>query len=298
MDPVLGTIVTAVVTPFGADGTIDHDEMRRVLRHLEETGSDAVVIAGTTGEAPTLSDDEKLDLVRTAVSEVGGRLRVIAGTGTNDTRHTELLTRRAVEAGADGVLVVTPYYNKPPREGLLRHFTAAARAAGSAPVMLYNIPARVVIGLEPELVGELAEIDNIVAIKQAVADLRELRELRSHAPTLDLYAGDDTSLLPMLPEGIVGVVSVASHLVGRQMRQIVELWRLGQEAEARALGEQLEDVYETLAMTSNPIPVKAAMELLGFEVGAPRLPLVEATGMQRERIRSMLERHDLVAAHV
>lgn len=292
-----GTIVTAVVTPFGPDGSVDHEVFRRILRHLEANGSDSVVVAGTTGESPTLSDDEKLALVATAVDELGGRLPVLAGTGTNHTAHSVELTRRAIEAGADGVLVTAPYYNNPPREGLLRHFTAVAAAAGDAPVMLYNIPARSVISLDPELVAELARVSNIVAIKQAKPDLPDLHAIRSLAPDLAVYAGDDASLLPFLPEGVLGVVSVASHLVGSQMKDVVELWQAGNESDARELGERLEDVYETLGITTNPIPVKAAMQLLGFEVGAPRLPLVEASGMQRERIRAMLERHELSALH-
>jgi 4-hydroxy-tetrahydrodipicolinate synthase len=292
-----GTIVTPVITPFAADGSVDHDELRRVLRHLEANGSDGVVIAGTTGESPTLSDDEKLACLRTAIDEVGGRLAVLAGTGTNDTHHSVQLTRAAVEAGADGLLVVSPYYNKPPREGLLRHFAAVAAAAGDTPVMLYNVPSRVVIELEPDLIAELARIPNVVALKQAHPDLRALKEIRTLAPDLAVYAGDDVSLLPFLPEGVLGVVSVASHVVGTQMKQVVELWQDGREDEARELAAELEDVYDTLGITTNPIPVKAAMQLLGFEVGAPRLPLVEASGMEVERIRAMLTRHDLVAAH-
>jgi 4-hydroxy-tetrahydrodipicolinate synthase len=292
-----GTIVTAVITPFAADGFVDHDELRRILRHLEASGSTGVVVAGTTGEAPTLSDDEKLACLRTAVEEVGGRIAVLAGTGTNDTRHSVHLTRQAAEAGADGALVVAPYYNKPPREGLQRHFAAIAEAAGDMPVMLYNVPSRVVIELEPDLIAELARIPNIVALKQAHPDLRALREIRALAPDLAVYAGDDVSLLPMLPEGVVGVVSVASHIVGPQMRQVVELWQEGRHDEATELGRRLEDVYETLAIATNPIPIKAAMQLLGFAVGTLRLPLVEATGMQRERIRGMLERNDVLVAH-
>jgi 4-hydroxy-tetrahydrodipicolinate synthase len=223
---------------------------------------------------------------------------VLAGTGTNYTAHSIELTRRAIAAGADGVLVTAPYYNNPPREGLLRHFTAIAEAAGDTPVMLYNIPARWVIALEPDLVAQRARVSNIVAIKQAKPDLPDLHAIRSLAPDLAVYAGDDVSLLSFLPEGVVGVVSVASHLVGAQMKQVIELWQSGNEADARELSERLEDVYETLGITTNPIPVKAALQLLGFDVGAPRLPLIEASGMQRERIRAMLERHELSALHV
>jgi 4-hydroxy-tetrahydrodipicolinate synthase len=298
MHTAFGSIVTAVITPFGPDGAVEHDVFRAILRHLEATGSDAVVVAGTTGESPTLSDEEKLALFRTALDELGGRLPVIAGTGSNSTHHSVLLTRQAVELGVDGILAVTPYYNKPPREGLVRHFGAIAEAAGTVPVMLYNVPARTVIALEPDLIAQLAQLPNVVALKQALADLPALHEIRSLAPDLAVYAGDDSSLLAFLPEGVLGVVSVASHVVGEQMKQVIELWQAGNEAEARALGESLEDVYETLAITSNPIPVKAAMHLLGFETGAPRLPLVEASGMQRERIRAMLERHELSSLHV
>lgn len=293
-----GTIITAVITPYGADGSVDHAELRRILRHLEANGSDGVVIAGTTGEAPTLSDEEKLDCIRTAVDEVGGRLAVLAGTGTNDTRHSIELSRAAVQAGANGLLVVTPYYNNPPREGLRRHFTEIANAAGDTPVMLYNVPSRTVVNLEPDLVAELAQLPNVVALKQANPELRQLQEIRSLAPDLAVYAGNDTSLLPMLPEGALGVVSVASHVVGEQMRRVVDLWRDGKEAEAHELSAELDDAYETInGLTTNPIPVRAAMQLLGFRIGPPRLPLVEATGLQRERIQSMLERHELVPVH-
>jgi 4-hydroxy-tetrahydrodipicolinate synthase len=297
MDAPFGTIVTAVVTPFAADGSVHLDEFRRILRHLVQNGSDGIVVTGTTGESPTLSDDEMAALWRTAVEEVGGQASVIAGTGSNNTAHAVELTRRAVELGVDGILTVTPYYNKPPREGLVRHFTAVARAAGDVPVVLYNIPGRCVVNLEPDLLAELARIDNVVAVKQANPDLVQAAELRSLAPDLALYAGDDTSLLPMLPYGAVGVISVASHVVGTEMRRVCELWQAGSEAEATELGTSLDDVYETLMVTSNPIPVKAAMQLLGFEVGDPRLPLTPATSMQVERVRSMLERHGVATVN-
>lgn len=291
-----GTIVTAAVTPFDANGQVNHDELRSVLRHLAASGSDAVVVTGTTGESPTLSDDEKLEVWRTAVDELSGSIPVIAGAGTNDTAHSERLVRAACELGVDGILAVTPYYNKPPREGLVRHFTRISRAS-SVPVILYNIPGRVVVNLEPELIAELAELDNVVAVKQANPDVVQASEIASLAPDLAIYAGDDTSLMPMLPVGAIGVISVASHLVGREMARVVELFRNGDEAGARELSATLEDVYETMMITSNPIPVKAAMEALGFAVGEPRLPLVPATGLQCEKIRAMLERHGVAAAH-
>ena len=287
-----GSVSTAVVTPFDANGQVDYDEFRLLLRYLVANGSDSVVVCGTTGESPTLSDDEKVTLWKTAVDELGGRIAVIAGAGTNDTAHSELLVRRACDAGVDGILAVTPYYNKPPREGLLKHFTHISRVS-SVPVIVYNIPARVVVNLEPDLIAELAQLDNVVAVKQANPDIQQAQEIVSLAPDLALYAGDDTSLMPMLPVGAVGVISVASHLVGPQMSEIIRIFKAGDEARAREMSADLEDVYETLMLAPNPIPVKAAMELLGFAVGAPRLPLVPATGMQRERIRAMLDRHQL-----
>lgn len=295
MSANLGTIITAAVTPFDDQGRVDLDAFRVLLRHLVANGSDGVVVAGTTGESPTTSDDEKAELWKAAVDEIGGIVPVIAGTGTNDTAHSVALTRRACELGVDGVLVVTPYYNKPPREGLVRHFTHVARAS-TVPVILYNIPGRSVVNLEPDLIAELAQLDNVVGVKQANPDLIQLREIRSLAPELTVWAGDDTSLLPMLAEGAVGGICVASHIVGPQMRQVVELYASGDETAATELSATLDDVYETLSIAPNPIPVKAALNQLGIPVGGLRLPLVEATGMQNERISSMLERHNLLAA--
>lgn len=297
MHTAFGSLITAAVTPFDTAGQVNHEELRRLLRHLVESGSEGVVINGTTGEAPTLSDEEQLACLRTAIDEIGGQATVIAGTGSNDTAHAVRRTAVACEAGADGVLVVTPYYNRPPREGLRRHFTAVARAA-SAPMMLYNVPSRTGTLIEADLVAELAELDTVVAIKQAHPDLQQLQAIRSLAPELAVYAGDDVSLMPMLPHGVLGVVSVASHIVGPAMARVIEYWRDGRHEEARAASRALDDVYETLAIGSNPIPIKAALELLGFSVGSPRLPLVPAGRMQRERIRAMLERSGLVAAHV
>ena len=295
MHTAFGPIVTAAVTPFSPDGSVNHDAFRAVLRHLVENGSTAVVVCGTTGESPTVTDDEKLAIFRTAVDEIGGTVPVIAGTGTNDTHHSIELTHAACEVGVDGVLVVTPYYNKPPREGLLRHFKAVARAS-SVPVIVYNIPSRVVINLEPDLIAELAGIENVVAVKQANPDLAQSREIASLVPDLALYAGNDDLLLPLLSlDSCVGGICVASHLVGTEMAQVVEAWRAGDEGRARDIDGSLADVYETLAITSNPIPVKAALNFMGIDVGGVRMPLIEASGMENERIRAMLERHGLTA---
>jgi 4-hydroxy-tetrahydrodipicolinate synthase len=204
------------------------------------------------------------------------------------------LSQRACDAGVDGLLVVTPYYNKPPREGLIRHFTAVSRAS-TVPVIVYNVPSRVVTNLDPELLAELGQLSNVVAVKQANPDLVETSELRALAPDLAIYAGNDDQLLPIMRLGGVGGICVASHVVGREMAQIAERYLAGDETGAQELDESLQDVYEVLnTLTTNPIPVKAAVRLLGFAVGGPRLPLVDASGMQLERIGSMLQRHGLM----
>jgi 4-hydroxy-tetrahydrodipicolinate synthase len=294
MDAPFGRIVTAVITPFSETGDVDYAVFRELLNYLIDHGSDGVVVCGTTGESPTLSDDEKVQLFRVAVEESAGRAAIIAGTGSNDTARTVELSQRACDAGVDGLLVVTPYYNKPPREGLIRHFTAVSRAS-TVPVIVYNVPSRVVTNLDPELLAELGQLSNVVAVKQANPDLVETSELRALAPDLAIYAGNDDQLLPIMRLGGVGGICVASHVVGREMAQIAERYLAGDETGAQELDESLQDVYEVLnTLTTNPIPVKAAVRLLGFAVGGPRLPLVDASGMQLERIGSMLQRHGLM----
>lgn len=293
-----GSISTAAVTPFYDDGRLNLEAFRELLDHLASNGSDSVVICGTTGEGPTLSDDEKLQLWRTAVDEVGGRIPVIAGTGTNNTHHSVELSRAACEIGVDGLLVVTPYYNKPPRDGLLRHFAHVARAS-TVPVVLYNIPGRVIINLEPDLIAELAQLPNVVALKQANPDMSQTSDIVARCPELALYAGNDDSVLPFLSLGGLGGICVASHIVGLQMNEVVERFRNGDESGAAELDSSLQDVYEVVnTLTTNPIPVKAALNLLGLDAGPPRLPLVEASGIETERIRSMLERHGLLSSTV
>lgn len=288
-----GAISTAAVTPFHEDGRLNIEAFRELLDHLASNGSDSIVVCGTTGESPTLSDDEKLLLWKAAVDEVGGRVPVIAGTGSNSTHHSIELTTAACEIGVDGVLVVTPYYNKPPRDGILRHFTHVARSS-AVPVILYNIPGRVVINLEPELIAELAQLPHVVALKQAHPDITQVQDIIARAPDLAIYAGIDDMLLTITQMGGVGGICVASHIVGNEMGQVVAAVRAGDEAEAQRIDAELHDVYETLDITTNPIPIKTAMNLLGLECGPPRLPLVPATGIESERIRSMLERHNLL----
>jgi len=295
MSVSLGRIITAMVTPFRPDGSVDLDVARTVARHLFDHGSDGVVVAGTTGESPTLTDAEKLALLEAVLDEAAGERTVIAGTGSNDTAHSVHLTRAAVAAGADGVLVVTPYYNKPPAEGIYRHFKAIAEAASDRPIVVYNIPQRVVLNLPPELLLRLAEIDNVVAVKQATTDLDQARAILDDG-RLQLYAGNDDLLLPFAELGGVGGICVASHVAGEDMAEVQRAAESGDHARARELDAALAPLFEALSVTTNPIPVKAAMELLGFAVGPPRLPLVPATDAERTAVRAALERRGLPAS--
>ncbi len=294
MPAPLGRILTAMVTPFAADGALDLDEARAVARYLVRHGSEGLVVHGTTGEAPTLSDAEKLDLVEAVAGEVGGEVPVVAGTGTYDTAHSVHLTREAVRRGADAILAVTPYYNKPPAEGIYQHFKAIAEAAGDRPVVLYNIPQRVVLNMEPALLARLAGIDNVVAVKQATTDLDQARAIVEDG-RLALYAGNDDLLVPFGEIGGIGGICVASHVAGEEMLELQQAIDAGDLERARAIEAELAPLLEALSVTTNPIPVKAAMELLGFPVGRPRLPLVPATDAERAEVRGALERRGLLA---
>ncbi len=277
----LGTMLTAIVTPFDAQLRVDEEAFVALMHHLAAHGSDGFVVAGTTGEAATLSDEEQLNLIGLAVRERPPGTTIVAGTGTNDTRHAVFLTERATELGADAQLSVTPYYNRPSARGIKRHYEAIA-AATDKPIMLYNIPSRTATNIGPALLAELAQIENISAVKQANAD--ELQPIEG----LEIYAGDDTLLARTLDMGGKGI-SVASHIVGDQLQRIV------QEPENRAqIDASLRDVYATLFMTSSPTCTKAALNMLGHRVGGLRLPLVEASEQELGAVRAMLERHGLL----
>jgi 4-hydroxy-tetrahydrodipicolinate synthase len=276
------------VTPFGADGSINVDKFRELANHLVDHGSDGIVVAGTTGESPTLSDDEKLELFAAAVDAVGSRAAVVAGTGTYDTRHSAKLTERAHELGVDAFLVVTPYYNKPPQRAIVRHFEEIA-ACTDKPIVAYNIPSRVVINIEPQTIERLAEIENVVAVKQAHDDLDEARFIAQET-RLDLYSGDDPITLAFLELGGVGVVSVIAHVWGVEIKELIRRFRDGDLDGARRSHEELAAGYELLKVQTNPIAIKAALNLLGHEVGGYRLPMVEPTGSELEAIRALLER--------
>ena len=290
---VLGTILTAMVTPFDGDLRVDEAAAARLAHHLVENGSDGLVVAGTTGEASTLNDDEQAALVRLAVREVGGgRATVVAGTGTNDTAHSVHLTRLCADAGADAALVVTPYYNRPPREGIVAHIAAIAEVG--LPVILYNIPSRSALNMAPDLIAELAEIPGVVALKQANPDPGELRAVA--AGTLALYAGNDDMLLAVMEFGGAGVISVSSHLVGHEMAAIAEDVRRGDLDDARRRDAGLAELYAGLFVTTSPILIKAALEMIGLIPSARlRLPLVEATPVQRDILRTVLERRGILS---
>jgi 4-hydroxy-tetrahydrodipicolinate synthase len=289
---VLGEVLTAVVTPFDEDGAIDFETFRRLCAHLVENGSDGVVVAGTTGESPTLSDEERLDLIAAAVEAVGEGATVIAGTGTYSTAHSVHLTERAHELGVDGLLVVTPYYNKPPPRGIVEHFKAIA-AASDKPIIVYNIPGRVVVNIEPETIAELAEIPTVRAVKQANDDLEQARRIVEDTE-LDLYAGDDNLIFPFLQLGGVGGVCVHTHVFGPQVRNMITRFRAGDVDRARAIDAELEPAYELLKVVVNPIAIKSALAMSGWDVGGLRLPLVEANEDEQARIRALLERAQIL----
>jgi 4-hydroxy-tetrahydrodipicolinate synthase len=283
-------IITAMATPFDEAGAVDTDAARRLAAHLLEHGSHGLVIAGTTGECPTLTDEEEILLLRAVREEVGDDVLLVCGTGTNDTRHSCELTKMAAAAGADASLVVAPYYNKPNRAGLRAHFEAVAAAVPQLPLIMYNIPSRVVINMPPDLLAELATIDNIVAVKQANDD--ELGPIDG----LQVLAGNDNTLLRVLQFRGVGGITVASHLVGDQMRAMWDAAQNGELDRVVEIDAELTPVYEALAVTTNPIPLKAALELVGLASGRMRLPLVPVDDEQRAVIKAALEGIGLVVA--
>lgn len=284
---MLGEVLTAIATPFRADGSVDPDAFARLAAHLVENGSDGLVVAGTTGEAPTLTDAEKLELFAAAVDAVGGRGTVVANTGSNDTAHSVRLTREAHELGVDGFLAVTPYYNKPPPRGIVAHFQAIAGVT-DRPIVVYNIPQRVVVNIEPETMVRLAGIGPVAAVKQATTDPAQARFIVEETG-LALYAGNDDLVQPFLELGAAGGICVYTHLVGPRVKEQVRRFRAGDVAGAREIDAGLRLVMEALAVTTNPIPLKAALAMAGQDAGGLRLPLVEASEDEKARIRAGLE---------
>ncbi len=284
MSASLGSIFTAMVTPFDEYGRVDEDAAVRLMNHLIEHGSDGLVVCGTTGEASTLSDDEHLGIVALAVEQMRGRATVIAGVGSNDTRHAVHLSERATELGADALLSVNPYYNRPSRRGIVRHFEEVSRATDK-PIVLYNIPQRTASDMPNNLLAELAQLENIVAVKQAnPANLAKI-------DGLSIYAGNDDLLADVLDMGEPGGILVASHLFGDQMRQMVD-----EPERRREIDQSLQDVYRDLAVAPLACSIKAGLALIGLGAGVPRLPYVELDERETTIVRDMLERHGLLTA--
>lgn len=291
---MLGAVLTAAVTPFDESGAVDEPAYRSLVRRLLATGSDGIVVAGTTGEASTLSDVERIALFQATRDETSGTGTMVAGTGSNDTAHSVHLTEVASEIGADAVLVVTPYYNKPPPEGIRRHVAAIADVG--VPVVLYNIPGRTAVNMPPELIAELAAIPGVVALKQANEDLSQLDRVMELCD-LEIYAGNDDMLMPVLERGGRGVISVASHLVGDRMQKMVAAVGSGDVDAARAIDSSLAGLWSGLFEVTNPILIKAALQMLGMiPTDVLRLPLVQATADERERLSAVLAAADIAAA--
>jgi 4-hydroxy-tetrahydrodipicolinate synthase len=295
MSEIFGRVLTAMATPFDESGGVDYGQATVLAKHLIANGSDGIVVAGTTGESPTLSDEEKIRLFRTVKEAVGGRAAVVAGSGTNDTNHSIHLTKEAQRAGADGILLVNPYYNRPSQDGLYAHFRTVAEST-SLPCMLYNIPGRTGVNCLPETIAKLSEIPNITAVKEASGNLDQASEIRRRTKAVfRIYSGDDSLTLPILSVGGSGVVSVAAHLVGREISEMVKTYERGDVGKALSIHIRLFPLFKVLFLTTNPVPLKAALNLSGVNVGKPRLPLVEATAKEKEQIQSVLKELALAA---
>ncbi len=290
----LGSLFTAMVTPFHDNFTINYSEAQRLARYLVENGSDGVVVSGTTGEAPTLSKEEKVSLFKAVKEAVGEKGKVIAGTGSYSTEDTLKLTKEAERVEVDAVLVVVPYYNKPPQKGLFAHFKKVAENT-SLPVILYNVPSRTAVNLDAETTVSLSKINNIMGIKEASGNLAQVAYIISHAESgFSVYSGDDSFTFPLISLGGDGVISVASHLVGREMKEMIEKVKRGELEEARKIHLRLLPLFKKLFLTTNPIMIKKAMQLVGFKVGAPRLPLIEASEKETEVLKETLRNLGLI----
>ena len=289
-----GRVLTAMVTPFDRDLQVDLTQAGILAQKLVETGSDGLLIAGTTGESPTLTHQEKIALFRVVVEAVGGRASVIAGTGSYSTAESIELTLEAEKTGVDGILLVSPYYNKPPQEGLYQHFCAVARST-RLPIVIYNIPGRTGVNITPETLGRLAQIENIVGVKESSGNITQAVEYRERVPRdFQIYSGDDAMTLPMMGVGAVGVISVASHLVGRRIKEMVEAAVAGRMEHAARINQELAPLFRTLFLTTNPIMVKAAANMTGLKVGGLRLPLIEANEKEIEVLRGCLRQLGLI----
>ena len=290
-----GRTITAMITPFKEDGSVNYAVAEKLAAYLAENGSDGIVVCGTTGESPSLTWDEEYELFQVVKKAVSGKALVIAGTGSNSTREAIAATQKAAKIGLDGSLQVVPYYNKPPQEGMYQHFQAIAQSSPDLPIMLYNIPGRTGQNLLPETVARLAEIPNIVAIKEASGNLDQATQIRCLTPPdFQIYSGDDSLTLPLLSIGGAGVVSVASHLVAPQLQAMIQAFEVGKIKEATQIHLQLFPLFKALFATTNPIPVKAALKLQGWDVGSTRSPLCDPTNEIAQNLKNVLEKLSLL----
>ncbi len=290
-----GRVLTAMITPFREDGSVNYEVAEQLAAHLADNGSDAIVVCGTTGESPTLTWDEEYQLFQVVQKAVAGKAKVIAGTGSNSTEEAISATQKAAKIGIDGSLQVVPYYNKPPQSGLYQHFQAIAQACPDIPLMLYNVPSRTGQNLQAETVARLAEIPNIVAIKEARGDFDQASLIRHLTPPdFALYSGDDSFTLAMLAIGATGVVSVASHLVGNPMQEMIQAFEAGKIARAREIHLKLFPLFKVLFCTANPIPLKAALKLQGWDVGSPRPPLCDLPNELKKGLEDVLNELSLI----
>jgi 4-hydroxy-tetrahydrodipicolinate synthase len=290
-----GRVVTAMVTPFQADGSVNYAVAEELAAHLVAQGSSALVICGTTGESPTLSWDEEYQLFQVVLQAVAGKALVLAGTGSNSTKEAIAATQKAAKIGVHGSLQVVPYYNKPPQSGLFGHFQAIAQACPDLPMVLYNIPSRTGQNLLPETVARLSAIDNVIGIKEATGNLDQASEISRLTPSeFRIYSGDDSLTLPLLAIGGYGVISVASHLVGKQLQQMIQAFAAGQVQTATQIHLQLLPLFKSLFLSTNPIPVKAALRLQGWDVGLTRLPLADDCDGLAQKLKSILTELNLV----
>ena len=291
MNIQFGNVSTAMVTPFDKNGNIDFEKTTKIVEYLINNGTDSLVVAGTTGESPTLTTEEKIALFKHVISVVNKRIPVIAGTGSNNTKASIELTKKAEEIGVDAVMLVTPYYNKPSQDGLYEHFKAVAEST-SLPVMLYNVPGRTATSLAPETIIRLAEIGNIVAVKEASGDLEAMTKIIANTPDdFILYSGDDGLTLPILAIGGAGVVSVASHIIGNEMQEMIQAFKEGNVKQAATAHQQLLPLMKQLFSAPSPAPVKTALQLRGLDVGSVRLPLVPLSKEQRQQLADVLNKY-------
>ena len=289
-----GNVITAMITPFNDQGDVDTKAAIALAEHCFDSGSDTVLLAGTTGESPTLTHDEEFQLFKSVKKAVGSSRHIMAGAGSNCTKTAILATKKAQEAGVDSVLQVVPYYNKPSQEGLFQHFSQVANAT-TLPIMLYNIPGRTSKNLEPVTVKRFVNNPNICAIKEASGSVEAVQQLKAYMPeSFDIYSGDDGLTLEFMKAGACGVVSVASHIVGSQMKAMVQAMLNHDVVKAETIHQQLSELFQVLFITSNPVPVKAALDMLGFSVGSVRLPLVPATAQELADIKNVLLKLDLL----